>query len=58
MAVQIIPKEPTITEMKKEAEECERTAASEPEPRASASRENAALLREWIASLKTGAWKS
>jgi hypothetical protein len=56
--VKIIPAEPTLEHMKLEAEKCEKAAQTEPEPRASALKEKAALLREWIRSLKAAYWAS
>jgi hypothetical protein len=56
--VKILPPEPTIEALKREAGQCEQTAGDESESRASKLREKAALLREWIAVLKTGKWTS
>jgi len=57
VAVKIIPADQTIEDMKKEADECEQ-ARIQAEPQASALKEKAALLGEWIRSLRTGRWIS
>jgi hypothetical protein len=56
--VKIVPTSPTLKDMKREAEEREHEAGAQQEPHASALREKAVLLREWIASLRTGRWTS
>ena len=58
MAVKIIPADQTIEDMKKEADECEQASRTQAEPQAIALKEKAALLGEWIRSLRTGRWTS
>jgi hypothetical protein len=56
--MKIVPAGPTIEEIKREANDCEQRANKAAEPLATRLREKAELLREWMKSLRTGAWKS
>ncbi len=56
--MKIMPAGATLAELKKQAKDCEDKAKHEPEPAAGRLRERAALLREWIATLRSGRWTS
>jgi len=56
--MKVVPTGPTIEEIRKQADDCELHANKVPEPQATRLREKAELLREWVKSLGTGAWKS
>jgi hypothetical protein len=57
LSSQVISAEATIAETERKAKDCEDRAASDPS-RADALLREAASLREWIASLKSGHWRS
>jgi hypothetical protein len=48
----------TLAELEQKAAECDRQAATEPEPYATELREKAKLYRGWIAQLRSGRWTS
>jgi hypothetical protein len=56
--MKVVPAGPTIEEIRKQADDCEQRANKAPEPLATRLREKAELLREWMKSLRTGAWTS
>jgi hypothetical protein len=53
-----IPAAATIADLEQKAAECDRQAATEPEPDATELRERAKLYRAWIAQLRSGRWTS
>ena len=57
LSSQVISAEATIAETERKAKDCEDRAKSDPS-RADALLREAASLREWIASLKCGHWRS
>ena len=56
--MKIVPTGTTVRDMKGEAAEFEQQARVETDPVAAMLKDKAAVLREWIASLKTGSWTS
>jgi hypothetical protein len=56
--MKIVPADPTIKDMKQEAQECDQRAKTAAEPLATRLREKAELLREWMKLLSTGAWNA
>jgi hypothetical protein len=56
--MKIIPWWSTTAELEEKAGEYERQAETAGEPIATELREKAQLCREWIVTLKTGAWTS
>jgi hypothetical protein len=56
MKQDFIPPTAVLAELDKKATECERRAKKEPEPQATALREEAKQYRDWIRSIQSGAW--
>jgi hypothetical protein len=53
-----IPAQPTIAELERKAQECEKRAKQQAEPEATALREKAKRYRDWARSLRSGQWTS
>ncbi len=53
-----VPPDATLSELEKQAAECERKAAMEKGLVAQQLREKAKLLQKWIAALRSGRWTS
>ena len=53
-----IPATATIAELEQKATECDRQAATAPEPEATEVHERAKLYRAWIVELRSGRWTS
>ena len=58
MTANFIPATATIAELEQKAAECDRQAATAPEPEATEVREKAKLYRAWILELRSGRWTS
>jgi len=58
MEQRVIPRDATIAELERKADDAEKESAKEPEPRATELREIAKLYREWIRQLRSGRWTS
>lgn len=56
MKQHFIPPDATLTELGQKAEECDKQAERESEPKANELREQAKLYREWVAQIRSGQW--
>jgi hypothetical protein len=56
--MKIVPAGPTIKQMEKQLQDCERQIKVAKEPLLSDLQEKAALLRDWVQSLMVGKWTS
>jgi hypothetical protein len=56
--MKIVPAGPTVAELEKKAEDCEKKAKQEAEPVASQLKEEAKAFRAWAAALRSGTWTS
>ena len=56
MKQHFIPPDATVDELRQKADDCEKQAKQESEPKASELREQAELYRVWIAQLSSGHW--
>ena len=54
--MRFLPAGPTIAELEKKAEDCEKKAQQEAERLASQLKEEAKTFRAWAASLRSGTW--
>jgi hypothetical protein len=53
-----VPKNASVTDLERQAKECEERTTKEPEPVASKLREQARICREWAARLRKRFWSS
>lgn len=56
MKQDFIPTNAVLAELEKKAADCEQRAEKEPEPQATTLREEAKRNRDWIRSIRSGAW--